>query len=269
METKTNIAPSVRKFRTTILICALTAVVSSVACSSKPKVPAKSQEVFGAKVEPAALHTTLPGSTAVEVEKSPVLAKAVPSKLINFKSRDYGVSFVYPYQYAFSSARVLANTDSSLQPKSYGHEGQFPLARIDIPKGFYPDTNFDRGYFIVSLNQDLNQEDCVATLGADAAKLQSESINGIDFRWIEQEEGGRGTSTKIRNYAAYANGTCYELEMGVKTKNEQGMAREIDPDQVFHRLDAIAKTVKVAQSSPKTVVVSVDSSTADTDDPKN
>jgi hypothetical protein len=262
METKINNTLPVRKFRTTILICALSAVVSTVACSNKPKAPSKSQEPFGAKVQPVALKASLPVSAPMDVEKSTVVAKAPSSKLINFKSRDYGVSFVYPYQYAFSSARVLANADTALQPKSDGHNGQFPLARIDIPKGFYPDTNFDRGYFVMSLNQDLNQEECIATLGADAAKLQSESINGMDFRWMESEEGGRGNSTKTRNYAAYANGTCYELEMGVKTKNEQGLAREIDPDQVFRRLGAIAKTVKVAQSAPKTVVVSVESSAA-------
>jgi len=269
METKTNIALSVRKFRTTILICALSAVVSTVACSSKPKVPSKSQEAFGAKVEPAALKTSLPVSAPLDVEKPTVAAKAPSSKLINFKSRDYGVSFTYPYQYAFSSARVLANADTALQPKSDGHDGQFPLARIDIPKGFYPDTNFGRGYFVLSLNEDLNQEECIATLGADLTTLPSENINGMDFRWVQSEDGGRGNSAKTRNYAAYANGTCYELEMGVKTKNEQGLAREIDPDQVFRRLDAIAKTVKVGQSAPKSVVVSADSSAAATDDPKN
>ena len=269
METKTNIALSVRPFRTTILVCALSAVVFTVACSSKPKAPAKSQETFGAKVEPVALKTTSPISTSIDIDKTTSAAKAPASKLINFKSRDYGISFVYPYQYAFSSARVLANADTALQPKSDGHDGQFPLARIDIPKGFYPDTNFDRGYFVVSLDQDLNQDECVATLGVDPAKLQSENINGVDFRWRESEEGGRGNTSVVRNYAAYANGTCYELEMGVKTKNEQGLAREIDPDQVFHRLDAIAKTVKLAQLSPRTVAVSVESSPAETDDPKN
>ena len=269
MENKTNFALSVRTLRTTILICALSAVVSTVACSSKPKTTARSQETHVAKVEPVALKTTSPISTSMDVEKSTAVAKAPAAKLINFKSRDYGVSFVYPYQYAFSSAKVLANADTALQPKSDGHDGQFSLARIDIPKGFYPDTNFDRGYFVVSLNEDMNQEECVASLGADPAKLNSENINGMDFRWIESEDGGRGNTSVIRNYAAYANGTCYELEMGVKTKNDQGLAREIDPNQVFRRLDSIAKTVKLAPSAQKTVVVSVESSPAATDDPKN
>lgn len=136
-------------------------------------------------------------------------------------------------------------------PKPDGHDGQFTLARVEIPKGFYPDTDFDRGYFTLSLNQDISEEECDATLGGDSAKLQTAKINGMDFRWMETDESGRGNSAKLRNYATFANGTCYELEMGVKTKNEQGLAREVDPDQVLRRLDGMVKTVKINSTAQK------------------
>ncbi len=236
---------------TTILIGVIAATMVSVACSSKPKPSVKAQEPSGAKVQTVAMKSVEPAApvSAPEVEKT-VTAKP-QSKLLTFKSRDYGVSFVYPYQYAYLSAKVIANGDGSLQPKTDGHEGQFTLARVEVPKGFYPDSNFDRGYFILSLNQDINEQECVAALGSDGSKLQSENINGVEFRWSEVEDGGRGASSKVRNYAGFTNGTCYEIEMGVKTKNEQGLAGELNPDQVLRRLDGMLKTVEIKHGETK------------------
>ena len=252
MKNKENIALSARKFRTTILIFALSAVVATVACSSNSKPSAKSQTPLGAKVQPAALKSVAAVESAAPVDvPEKTVSKPTPGKLITYKSRDYGVSFVYPYQYAYLSAKVISNGDSSLLPKPDGHDGQFTLARVEIPKGFYPDTDFDRGYFTLSLNQDISEEECDATLGGDSAKLQTAKINGMDFRWMETDESGRGNSAKLRNYATFANGTCYELEMGVKTKNEQGLAREVDPDQVLRRLDGMVKTVKINSTAQK------------------
>jgi len=253
-----------RKLSTTILIGVLAATMVSVACSSKPKPSAKAQETSGAKVQTVAMQSVEPvvSTSAAELEKA-VVTKPAQSKLLTFKSRDYGVSFVYPYQYAYLSAKVIANGDGSLQPKTDGHEGQFTLARVEVPKGFYPDSNFDRGYFILSLNQDINEQECIAALGGDASKLQSENINGVEFRWMEAEDGGRGTSSKIRNYAGFTNGTCYEVEMGVKTRNEQGLARELNPEQVLRRLEGMLKTVEIKHSEPRTeepqMVASTDS----------
>jgi hypothetical protein len=253
MKTNENIAHSARKFRTTILACALAIVVASVGCSGNSKPSAKSQQVVGAKIQPAALKSVTALDPSSDVPEKTAVAKPTPGKLITYKSRDYGVSFVYPYQYAYLSAKVISNGDSSLLPKPDGHDGQFTLARVEIPKGFYPDTDFDRGYFMLSLNQDISEEECVATLSAGDNKLQTENINGVDFRWMETDESGRGNSAKLRNYAASANGTCYEIEMGVKTKNEQGLAREVDPDQVLRRLDGVVKTVKIRTSQKPAV----------------
>src|SRR5262249_8550609 len=162
------------------------------------------------------------------------------------KSRDFGVSFLYPWQYAFVSAKTVANGDSSLRPKSDGHEGQFTLARIEIPKGFYSHTDYESGYFTLSLNQDLNQQECESTLspGKDS-KVESDTINGVEVRWSETDRGGGGHAAKLRQYVTFNNGTCYEVEMGVKTANDDGLAREVDPDQVLRRLDAILRTVKI------------------------
>lgn len=241
-----------RSRRAAILLGTIAALMSTVACSNKPKSADSAPAPFHGSVIPAAYHQSEPvekaQAVAVPVAQQ-VEPKSQPPKQITYKSRDYGVSFVYPWQYSYTSAKTLVTSDE-LKPKSDGDEGQFALVRIDVPKGYYPDTNFDHAYFTLSLNQDISEEQCEAALGTgNDGKVKTESINGVDFKWVETEVGGSGSAATLRNYNAYVNGACYEVELGVKTKNEQGLAREVNPDQVLRRLDAILKTVQLLPNS--------------------
>jgi hypothetical protein len=233
-----------------ILLGTLAALVATLACSSKPSKQAVSSPVSStAAVKPVALSTVVPvvSQPSTEVVKP---KKLDPVRSGNFLSRDYGISFRYPWQYAFQSARAVANGDSSLKPKSDGHDGQFTLARVEIPQGFYPDTDFESGYFTLSLNENLNEQECLQTLSsAKDAKPDTVSIQGQDFHWIETSGAGHGEASVVRNYVSFENGTCYELEMGVKTANKDGMARELNPDLVMTRLDSILQTVKIVPAS--------------------
>ncbi len=245
MKSKNN-HPSIGKSCAVILFGAL-ALATTVACSSDPKTAKSSSKPVTANAQPAVATTATPEAPKlVTVAEKKIPAERPKSDLLLFKSRDYGVSFQYPWQYAFLNAKTVANGDDSLKPKTDGSDGQFTLARVEIPKGYYPDTNFDSGYFILSLNQDLEEDACYATLGAEKDKLQTANINGIDFRWMESESGGHGSAAKLRNYVAYANGTCYELEAGLKTQNDKGLAREVNSDQVMGRLESILQTVSIS-----------------------
>lgn len=240
---------NLNKYRTLIVLGTLAAVVTTVGCSDNPQVVKASAQPVTASVRPAALDVAKSDEvqnavlTTADKGSSPMKA----TKPITYKSRNYAVSFVYPWQYSFVSAKKIANGDASLQPKADGFEGQFTLARVEIPKGFYPDTDFVSGYLSLSLNQDIGEQDCKSAIAADKdGKQQTETINGVEYVWMETSTGGHGDSSKIRNYAAFANDTCYEVELGVITQNDQGLARELDPDRVMQRLDAILKTVTVS-----------------------
>jgi hypothetical protein len=246
-------AELIRKNAGLVFAGTLVMVMTCAACSRSSKPTVMSSQSSNPSVRPAVLQTVAqtvsqPAPVAVSRETSPV--RPPSSQLIGYRSRDYGVSFLYPWQYAFLSAKTLANGDSSVQPKSDGHDGQFTLARVEIPSGFYPDTDFEDGYFTLSLNQNLSEQDCQATLGVvKDGELQTSTINGTAFHWVESETGGHGEAATLRNYSGFANGTCYELEMGVKTRNERGLAREVDADQVFRRLNRILNTVKIQQAT--------------------
>jgi hypothetical protein len=245
-----NTKSTQRIVKATILIGSLTALVTSIGCSKKKSelvTVVKQPQPITLSVRPEApkmvAFTASNPSPQLKMvaDKSTDKAK---SKDVVFKSRDYGVEFQYPWQYTRVGAKAIA-ADYSLQPQSDGLASQISLVRIDVPKGFYADTDFDNGYFIVSLNPELKEPQCEASLNwGREDKPQMLKINGVDFQWTEFESGGHGEAAKVRNYVTYVNNTCYEIETGVKTKND-GKTREVNPDQVLKRLEPILMSVKI------------------------
>ncbi len=251
--TKLNIHEIGGNDRALILIGAVAALAATFACSSNgsKRVENPSKPITSATVRPASMQTVEPAAThpaptpAVAVKRTPSPKSIPATKVMTYKSRDYGVSFAYPWQYGFASGRSLVKGDASEKPD--GDEGEFTLARVEIPKGYYPDTDFDSGYLTLSLNQNVDEQGCQAQITPPKnAKVETESINGVDFRWVETDEGGHGSSARVRNYAAFTGGACYEVEMGVKTRNDRGMSREVNVDSVMGRLDSVLKTVEIA-----------------------
>lgn len=227
--------------RSVALLGIAAAMAATIACSenSAPVVNASQPNATGP--EPAVVQTA---DAKAELVDASVKSVRPQSPLLTYKSRDYGVSFQYPWQYARIGPRAMQG-DVGLRPTPDGHEGQFALVRINVPRGFYPDTNYQAGYFTLSLNQDLDEEKCMATLPVSNTAVRTELVNGTEFRWVETQSGGDGSSATVRNLVNFSNGTCYEVEMGVKTQNDQGLVREVNPDQVMRRLNAILQTVKI------------------------
>jgi hypothetical protein len=252
-----------RNRRAVILLGTLAALVATLACSKPGKQATSSPVSTSATLQPVALSTVVP--VASQPASESVRPKRIdPVKSGNFLSRDYGVSFHYPWQYAFLNARAVAHGDSSLKPRPDGHDGQFTLARVEIPQGFYPDTDFESGYFTLSLNENLNEQECLQALSpAKDAKLDTVSIQGQDFHWVETSSAGHGQASVVRNYVTFENGTCYEIEMGVKTTNKDGMARELNPDQVMSRMDSMLQTVKIVPATEQAPASVAESSAAD------
>src|SRR4051812_42263048 len=99
--------------RALVLLGTLAAVVTTAACSNNSKPVVNSTESTGASVRPVALKSVAysnPQPTSANVTSIAAGAtKAAPPKQITYKSRDYGVSFVYPWQYSFITAKRIAN----------------------------------------------------------------------------------------------------------------------------------------------------------------
>jgi hypothetical protein len=238
-----------------LLIAAVAAVASAAGCSAKQP----SQNAAESRVAPVQQALLNPvAATTVQ----PVLLKSTKqvasrpkppaSKVLRYRSRDYGIAFDYPWQYAYVSAPAMARANAGAE--NGATEQDLTLARVEIPKGFYPDTDFEGAAMTVSVNQNMEEEGCYASVGAsNDSDAQTETINGVPFRWDEKDEGGPGKALKQRTYVTFANDTCYRLDLMVKTSNDGAVARELDPDQVFQRLDAMLKTVRVSGDGQKTM----------------
>jgi hypothetical protein len=250
LKTKINNAKiETTQIRQLILTAALAVVVATVACAKQSEHKVEAAQSGQPAVKQLPVQTTMPAAQPSEVKTiAKTTTKQQPaSKLLRYKSRDYGVSFEYPWQYEFVSAKTVSNNES-LKPKSDGFEGQITLARIDLPNGFYPDTDFESGYLTLGLNPHVVEKDCSASVATSSVKPQVSKINDVEFLWSESEVGGKGRASKIRNYVAFNNGVCYEVELGVKTHNESGLVREVNADQVMRKLEAMLKTVKFSES---------------------
>src|SRR6266567_354172 len=168
------------QFRQLILTTALAVAVATVGCAKQSEQKVEAAHPAQAAVKQVSAPATTPVVQPSEVKTVAKTAIKQPaSKLLRYKSRNYGVSFEYPWQYQFVSAKTVSNNES-LQPKADGFDGQITLARIDLPKGFYPDTDFDSGYFTLGLNPDVEEKDCKASLAPSTDKTQVAKINDVE-----------------------------------------------------------------------------------------
>lgn len=247
-----------------LLVITLAAAASAVGCSSnRPAKPAS--QPMEANAQPASVQSVALSTPQAPPRNESKAARPKPSasKLITYRSRDYGISFTYPWQYAYVSGKSVGRDES----QAASSDDRLTLARVEVPKGFYPDTDFESGVLTVSLNQSLDEAGCYATLGGtQGAEPQRRTINSVPFRWTETEEGGHGKAVKQRTYLTFANDTCYQLQAVVKTSNEGALARDLDPDQVLRRLDAIIQTVKLSGVAATDPVASLTGSAAASQD---
>ena len=135
---KTNSPTTNHNRRALLLLGTIATLLAAVACTNKPKPSTSSEKPVGAMVRPVAMETSatpIVKPASAEVSEKTSLAEKPAAKPITFKSRDYGVSFVYPWQYTFLNAKTVAKGDESFRPKPDGSDSQFTLARIEIPKG--------------------------------------------------------------------------------------------------------------------------------------
>jgi len=252
----------------------IAALLVSVACSQKPEshlaiAPAASNSPFTPQLKSVALASPLPVAERSTPDKKNAQVpepKKTGAQRLSYTSRDFGVSFHYPRQYAFLNAKAIAG-DEDRMPLPDGGDRQIALARVEIPKGFYPDTDFESGYFLLSLNPALDEKHCQQWLGPKA--VSTKTIDGTEFRFSEVRNGGRGHASVVRQYSTFTNNTCYEMELGVNTSNEDGLSREVDHEKVLGRLEAILETVQILPTADTLTPASPEPVTAAASSPQN
>jgi hypothetical protein len=166
-----------------------------------------------------------------------------------YANPDYAISFSYPRTYAFKTpAEIAEEANSLLQQRSDGSPNQQLLARIELPDNLYPRTDFLAGYLSLSVNPTLTADQCAQSIGVEEeGEPGTLLLDGITFRSLHSSAAAEGTHSSWREYAAFSGAVCYEIELGVLTVNDGSIAA-VNEDRVFHRLDAILRTVKLTNA---------------------
>ncbi len=140
---------------------------------------------------------------------------------------------------------------AAIEQSMGGDPAEVPLATVQMPKNLYPKTNFDDGYFSVSANRSLTEQTCQqSVIIHEDSEVLTEKINGVEFHWTENSGAEDQNYSEWRSYAGFANGTCYEVQLGLETSlapetPNKNSVKEVNSARIFSRLKAILSSMKI------------------------
>jgi hypothetical protein len=231
-----------------ILVAAVLSGAVAAGCSSQAAAPRQPQ-----KLERKS------GDVAV----GPQMARASKPALRENGSSTYsdpelGITFHYPRNLALDEGAPEGisglRTPADLQGEEPGAE---LVATVVVPDDAYPNTNFAGGSLQFAVNRYLTATGCrealVARVGDSNQPAGAVTIAGVPFAWAEGDAGDGGAEFFERDYAGFANGTCYEffLRVGVGPDDQDGV-RPADEKRILGNLEKIVGSLQI---EPKPVSV--------------
>jgi hypothetical protein len=253
-----------------ILVFAALLIVCSVGvgCSSeKPKTESSNNQTAMTQSTPALVTTpTAPATPASQSAAKPVHKKVVHKAppAVTYTDKTSGVTFQYPRKYALKTgddADTLVSSDSV--PMDFVQPGGVAIAAVAVPESVYPKSDLASAFFDVSVNKSLTAEQCVefpvpevkgstqvdpeAQPASQPSKLPSKLIIGDMELQSAESLASQGTREEAsRYYHVFENGACYEFALKVATTRvETEGGKQVDREEVFHRLEKILATVKI------------------------
>ena len=175
-----------------------------------------------------------------------------------------GVTFQYPRKYALKTgddADALVSSDSV--PMDFVEPGGVAIAAVAVPESAYPKSNLASAFFDVSVNKSLTAEKCVEFSvsqvkslvqvdpepqpAAEPSKVPSKLMIGdMELQSAESLTSGGTRREASKYYHVFENGACYEFALKVATTGvETKGGKQVDREEVFHRLEKILATVKI------------------------
>jgi hypothetical protein len=193
-------------------------------CSSK----AASVRQEGAR----SLAAAVPRQTVAALARAPEhFAKPAPRDPVFAKYSDpeNGASFRYPRNFALlDSADEDADSDHLIswqqaresgagvrtaEALSADDPGATLVATIVVPDDAYPNTSFAGGSLQFAVNRYQTAGTCRANLLARLGDAKGASgtvvAQGVTFAWIDIDTGDGSTEFSERDYAGFANDSCY------------------------------------------------------------
>jgi hypothetical protein len=151
-------------------------------------------------------------------------------------------------------------------PMNFVQPGGVAITTVALPANAYPGTDFASGFFNVSVNRAISQQECshfafVDTRNADGEPVDAEKvkIGDSDMEMTSDFTANAIKQAETHYYHNYVNSSCYEYSLSLSTEGftTEGNVKHINRDEVFAKLEKILATVKVnpAQTEPVAQVV--------------
>jgi hypothetical protein len=221
-------------------------------CSSKAALPEKRAP------EPAGPRLAPPSR---QPERAAKLA-ARESALSMYSNPEYGVSFRYPRNFALEEAGDLnenapEDVSGARTPEQLAQEepGALLLATVVVPDDAYPNTTFAGGSLQLAVNRYLTAGTCgrelISRLGDSNGRTGAATVQGVEFAWADNDEGDARTEFFERDYAGFANGTCYEffLRIGISTTDDADGTRPPDEKKILAHLEKVVSSLQFESKS--------------------
>jgi hypothetical protein len=181
------------------------------------------------------------------------------SAFSTYSNPEVGVAFHYPRNFALEEGAPDDRPGVRSQQELENQEpGTVLVATVIVPDDAYPNTTFAGGSLQFAVNDYLTAGSCgqnlVSRLGDSNRASGKAIIQGVAFTWTDSDQGDAGTEYFERDYAGFANDTCYEffLRVGVDAAGDQDAGRAPDENKILGHLDKIVSSL---QMEPKAVSV--------------
>ncbi len=201
----------------------------------------------------------LAGAPPKPLARKPV-AKPAPreSALSTYASGEYGATFRYPRNYPLDEGPLDQVTEdmpglrnqSDLEAEQ---AGGILVATIAVPSDSFPNTTFAGGSVQFAVNRYLTGEGCrqfpVERLGDAHGATGIKTIAGAPFAWADSEAGEGDTEFVERDYAGFANGTCYEFFVRVGTEGgpDTADAKPANQKKILGQLEKIVDSLQLRE----------------------
>jgi hypothetical protein len=180
--------------------------------------------------------------------------------LSTYHNPEEGISFRYPRNYSLEEGEVQERSFFLKKQDDFDIEqpGATLLATVLIPEDGYPNTTFEHGSLQLVVNEAGTEQGCresslVGSNGSGASP-RTVTIQGIAFKWSEQESETAGTKVLERTYAGYSRGTCYEFLLTVaaeETPAPDGFKKPADIARIMKQLEKIVSSAQIFTKSVK------------------
>ncbi len=156
-----------------------------------------------------------------------------------YNNAQYGFSFTY-------SPRDIFNENIN-----YEFVTNNSLARVDLPRNDFADTNLGEAAFIVGASStEKAQSICLEKSPIENKQDSDLTIDGITFKVFEGTDVGAGNLYQSTSYRTVRNNTCYEAVLLLHSGNifnyPTGEVEEFNQQEALGQLEAILNTFKIA-----------------------